>query len=194
MLDVHPPHHPAHTWKDFFIHIATIVVGLLIAVGLEQGVEAIHHRHQAHRMEFLLREESRKNRDIIAADITIMQRTMAVAERNKAALEGAQTPDGAAPFVYEQYDPAPEWSAPTNSVYAAARDNGSLSLLPPSLVSYLARLEFGTATAAETGHQVFDEQYKVLALVRLHPDAAMVLTKIQGTLSRELNTEADWER
>ncbi len=46
MLDVHPPHAPTHTWRDFFIHIATIVVGLFIAVGLEQTVEAIHHAHQ----------------------------------------------------------------------------------------------------------------------------------------------------
>jgi len=22
MLDVHPPHHAAHTWRDLFIHIA----------------------------------------------------------------------------------------------------------------------------------------------------------------------------
>ena len=44
MLDVHPPHAPTHTWRDFLIHIATIVIGLLIAVGLEQTVEAIHHR------------------------------------------------------------------------------------------------------------------------------------------------------
>lgn len=28
MLDVHPPHEATHTWTDFFIHIATIVVGL----------------------------------------------------------------------------------------------------------------------------------------------------------------------
>jgi hypothetical protein len=26
MLDVHPLHAPAHTWRDCFIHIATIVV------------------------------------------------------------------------------------------------------------------------------------------------------------------------
>src|SRR5450432_3335017 len=44
MLDVHPAHHAASTWKEFFIHIATIVLGLLIAVGLEQLVEHIHHR------------------------------------------------------------------------------------------------------------------------------------------------------
>jgi hypothetical protein len=34
MLDVHPAPHAAHTLKEFFIHIATIVLGLLIAVGL----------------------------------------------------------------------------------------------------------------------------------------------------------------
>jgi hypothetical protein len=52
MLDVHPPHHAATTWRDFFIHIATIVLGLIIAVGLEQTVEYFHHRHlgaEAHR-------------------------------------------------------------------------------------------------------------------------------------------------
>jgi hypothetical protein len=46
VLDVHPPPHAASTWRDFFIHIATIVIGLLIAVGLEQTVESLHHRHQ----------------------------------------------------------------------------------------------------------------------------------------------------
>jgi len=45
-LEVHPPHASVHTWKDFLIHIATIVVGLLIAVGLEQSVVYLHKRHQ----------------------------------------------------------------------------------------------------------------------------------------------------
>src|SRR3984957_4462768 len=46
MLDVHPAHHAANSWRDFFIHIATIVIGLLIAVGLEQTVEYFHHEDQ----------------------------------------------------------------------------------------------------------------------------------------------------
>jgi hypothetical protein len=46
MLDVHALHQSVRTWKDFFIHIATIVIGLLIAIGLEQTVELFHHRHQ----------------------------------------------------------------------------------------------------------------------------------------------------
>jgi len=31
MLDVHAPHETVHTWKDFFIHLTTFVIGLLIA-------------------------------------------------------------------------------------------------------------------------------------------------------------------
>jgi len=46
MIDIHPAHHAATTWREFFIHIATIVLGLIIAVGLEQTVEYFHHRHQ----------------------------------------------------------------------------------------------------------------------------------------------------
>lgn len=47
MLDFHPPHESVHTLKSFLIHIATIVIGLLIAIGLEQTVERFHHRHLA---------------------------------------------------------------------------------------------------------------------------------------------------
>ena len=36
MLDIHPSIHSANSWREFFIHIATIALGLLIAVGLEQ--------------------------------------------------------------------------------------------------------------------------------------------------------------
>ena len=32
MLDAHAPHETVHTWRDFFIHIATICVGLLSAI------------------------------------------------------------------------------------------------------------------------------------------------------------------
>lgn len=56
MLDVHPPHESVHTWSDFFIHIATIVVGL------EQLVELFHHRHQLQKAPEELRDELNANR------------------------------------------------------------------------------------------------------------------------------------
>jgi hypothetical protein len=61
MLDVHAPHETVHTWKDFFIHIATIVLGLLIAIGLEQTVEHFHHRHLVAETRKALDEEKQEN-------------------------------------------------------------------------------------------------------------------------------------
>ena len=70
MLDVHPPHHTPNTWRDFFIHIATITVGLLIALGLEQTVEFIHHRHEgAELRENLHRESEQITKDAHETDV-----------------------------------------------------------------------------------------------------------------------------
>jgi hypothetical protein len=63
MLDVHPAHHAASSWKEFFIHIATIVLGLLIAVALEQTVEYFHHRREVAEVREELRGEREANKD-----------------------------------------------------------------------------------------------------------------------------------
>ena len=62
MLDVHAPHEPIHGFRDFLLHLLTITVGLLIALGLENAAEAWHHRHQRREAEATIREELRENR------------------------------------------------------------------------------------------------------------------------------------
>ncbi|HEV2618381.1 MAG TPA: hypothetical protein VGU23_00415 [Acidobacteriaceae bacterium] len=65
MLDIHDAHHAASSWREFFIHIATIVLGLLIAVSLEQTVELLHRRHQAEHARELLAAEMVDNDRIL---------------------------------------------------------------------------------------------------------------------------------
>jgi hypothetical protein len=65
MLDVHAPEHGIHGVRDFFIHLLTITAGLLIALGLEAGVEALHHRHQREEAEAMIRQELGVNRKIV---------------------------------------------------------------------------------------------------------------------------------
>jgi hypothetical protein len=61
VLDVHAPHHPIGGWKDFFIHLITISVGLLIAVGIEGCVE-LHREHKLVReARETMREEIQHN-------------------------------------------------------------------------------------------------------------------------------------
>lgn len=61
MLDVHVPHEPISTRKGFVLHIATIVIGLLIAVTLEQSGQYLHPRHEVRVAREALAAEHREN-------------------------------------------------------------------------------------------------------------------------------------
>jgi hypothetical protein len=67
MLDVHPPHGKMHGLGDFFLHLFTITVGLLIALALEGCVERQHQRHLVHEAEAGLRQEIEENSKLIGA-------------------------------------------------------------------------------------------------------------------------------
>jgi hypothetical protein len=70
LLDVHTIHAPVRAWRDFFIHIATIVVGLCIAVGIQQTVEFVQHRHQLAELRQALRLERENNYKILTENTT----------------------------------------------------------------------------------------------------------------------------
>ena len=61
MLDVHAPHEKMHGFGDFLLHLLTITVGLLIAVGIEGCVEWRHHRHLAADARETMRAEIEHN-------------------------------------------------------------------------------------------------------------------------------------
>jgi hypothetical protein len=61
VIDVHAPNEPVMNWRDFFIHLVTITIGLLIALSLEGCVEWQHHRHLVHDAEASLQAEIRNN-------------------------------------------------------------------------------------------------------------------------------------
>jgi hypothetical protein len=76
MIDVHPPHEPLHGWRDFLLHLLTITIGLLIALGLEGCVEWQHHRHLVHEAQASLLSEIKSNEQSIPqvlADIHAQQ-------------------------------------------------------------------------------------------------------------------------
>jgi hypothetical protein len=98
MLDVHAPEHGIHGVRDFFIHLLTITVGLLIALGLEASVEAVHHRHQRIEAQENLRQELSDNandlkkiQEAMASERTSFEQALVVAQ---ARAEGKQTTAG----------------------------------------------------------------------------------------------------
>jgi hypothetical protein len=137
MLDVHPAEHAAKNWKEFFVHIATIVIGLLIAVGLEQTVEALHHRHQLHSLEEALQKSGEANKEYINDNIAMVQSVMDWAMGQAAALEHAG-PTG--PLTVRRM-PAAELYAPDTGVWLAAKANGQAGLLSAGEQNWLEDLD-----------------------------------------------------
>ncbi len=65
MIDVHSPEHRISGKRDFFLHLFTITIGLLIALGLENAAEAWHHREQRNAAEATIRREISDNRTAV---------------------------------------------------------------------------------------------------------------------------------
>jgi hypothetical protein len=61
VLDVHAPHEPIYSWRDFFIHLITITIGLGIALSLEGCVEWKHHKNLVHEAQEGLQVEIEAN-------------------------------------------------------------------------------------------------------------------------------------
>lgn len=74
MFDVHPPNTSIHGWREFFLHLATITIGLLIALGLEGTVEWFHHRHVMHQAQDGLLKEIKSNADGIRGKIAGLEK------------------------------------------------------------------------------------------------------------------------
>lgn len=55
-MEIHKPK-AAHSWREFLIEIGTIICGILIALGLEQAVEAAHRQEQVSKARENLRRE-----------------------------------------------------------------------------------------------------------------------------------------
>jgi type II secretory pathway pseudopilin PulG len=131
MLDVHPPEHAAHTWRDFYIHIATIVIGLLIAIGLEQSVEWLHRRHELRETREALHQEREENRKFFVVNTADFRLETAMLENDLQLFLTLQQHPGT---PEEKLPGVPLWSfgyEPTiSSVWKNAQLTQALALLP----------------------------------------------------------------
>ena len=153
MLDVHPPHVAAHGWRDFFIHIATITVGLLIALGLEASVEALHHHHQLAETREALAHEREENRARFAADTAYFRREAAELTNNLIVLEALR----AHPQMRAAELPGVlRWSADharmEDSAWRAAQQAGVTARMPQDELMRNAAL-YGFCERADKAHE-----------------------------------------
>ncbi len=138
MLEVHPPHHSPTTWRDFLLHIVTIVIGLLIAIGLEQTVEYFHHRHIVEVARENIRHEIETNDKQASEDLGYLDAGKASMQNNITTARLLGT--GVKPLDGYHLDFRFTWSSFNDSAWLSARDSGALTYMPNEEVQRYADL------------------------------------------------------
>lgn len=188
MLDVHPPHHAVHAWRDFFIHIATIVVGLLIAVGLEQSVEWLHHKHLVREARENIHLEMESNHESAQKDLVALQKNI---DRIRENIQTVHDLEKRPKNFHGSLINRMEFTDLNASAWRSARDTGALGYMPYDDVQRIAdiysqqdvvsaqttaafRREFLAMAPTEMGYGV-DTMPEVEYQNLLHENAATVI-------------------
>ena len=188
-MEVHPPEHPIFTWKQFFIHMTTVCLGLLIALGLEQSVEALHRHHQRHQLEADLRAEGIRNLHtaIIAmesSDWMARWHSQQAQELDRAAAQG-RTPA----YIQSPPNRPPHFGRPSDAVWAVAQSSATLNLLPRSEAERYAHPYFDVHIASEylqRLNELGQEREELLDAAAVDPPT--------GPLAQHMNATYDLSR
>jgi hypothetical protein len=188
MLDVHAPHETVHTWKDFVIHIATISVGLLIAVGLEQTVEHFHHLHQLDEARRELTSELEANREILNKNFAVAEKFKGQLEHNIALLHAAQS--SRAPVGKELTELNYKFFWPKDGPWQVDKQNGSLGLMPHAELDKYTYLHETIAAIMDEILVLAGRASKANAIARRAPSGDFTAKDIEELLTATSESQA----
>lgn len=178
MLDVHPAPHAAHGWRDFFVHIVTIVIGLLIALGLEQFAEGIHHRSEVREARDAIAQERVENQHEFAITTELFRRETKRFQTNLAVLQFLQQHQGAAP---DSWPGAMNWHTNNTSfssaAWEAAQHTGVTGRMSPAELRQFEKLyhQLGVVQASSA------DRLRALSAARRYTASGADPSRLTGT-------------
>jgi hypothetical protein len=187
MLDVHAPHKKLEGTKEFFFHLFTITIGLLIATQIESCMEWRHHVHLAAEAREKLRDEISHNvkdleqaqpaldewRKQVSDDISAMERIQQH-PADTAAQEASITVSGHGMSL-------------RNTAWKTAESTGALAYMPYDEALRYTEIYQAQAELAAVGQKPMEDMARAMGLVtkfgrpkRISPDQATALAEPFG--------------
>jgi hypothetical protein len=189
MIDVHAPHHPVTTWKDFFIHIAVVTIGLLLAILLEQTVEYFHHRNQVAEIREALRIERKINIVRYQLETREMRRFVPELKLNLAIYQYLRQHPGAPPEkwpgTFHLYSLSTNY---TDAVWRTAENSNVLQYMPQAEVRRLTGFYNNLKTLNDMNATKVDEKRESFRFFIQNADASK-FTPEQLDRAIDLTTE-----
>lgn len=159
-MDIHPPSGAIHSFKDFFLHLLTVILGILIALSLEGLIEWRHHRSLAEEARSNLTAEIRENRELLTGGLAAAPQAE---QRLKATIETIE--------AYRK----------NHRDDRTSRLDWSFGLFPLSATAW--------STAASTGALGYMDYSEVKAYTRAYVLQEEFLTLQQSTLGKWLDLQ-----
>jgi hypothetical protein len=166
-MEVHHPEHGIHSWREFLVHMGTVCVGLLLALGLEQSVIAIHDAHQRADLRAALDGDSRQAVVDSKRSETNAEEQIAWALARAGQVRAALAANTALPpRPHAHFD---DMDLIDDAAFKAAKASGLLALLPqPDVLAYseedgvidLTEKSFDTWQTARRNLRVFELQFR----------------------------------
>src|ERR1700743_3276180 len=126
-MEVHAPHEPVHTWRDFFVHVGIMTIGLFIALMLGGLVEYVHHRHVVREARENIRQEIEDNHESAQKDLVSLQQDMDRIKANIDTLHRLRDnpKDFKGSLTYTM-----QFNSMDSAAWNTSRDTGALSYMP----------------------------------------------------------------
>jgi hypothetical protein len=183
--EVAHPEHAIHTWRDFLIHMGTVCLGLLLALGLEQSVEALHRHHERLQLEEDVRAEAEHNVAILQKHLDVNIPNLLYYRNELIAVRSAAVHNGFVDVTLPvRHNPGGIMTAPERNVWPVSKSSGTIALLPEAEAQAFARVDY----QAEEDEKMVDKirsasaeisQFQLVSGVTLRPGAALHLTSAQ---------------
>jgi hypothetical protein len=190
MLDVHPPHEPIHGWRDFLLHLATITIGLFIALRLEGCVEWAHHKHLVYEARENLRNEIQENQRELRGVLAQLPKSEKEIEEDIVKLRQIRDKQ---PSSLHSLSYSFEGPTLRRSSWDTARDTGALSFMPYQEVKEYAEVYSVQALVEQLNAKLIDAETTGMGAVlaaddpeKLSPSEAETALQATSTIRSQL--------
>jgi|SRR5579875_729574 len=182
MIDVHAPEHRISGTRDFFVHLFTITVGLLIALALENAAEAWHHHEQKREAEAKIREEIRGNLNRLQSNEALLKQEYAQVSELLAALRAVQQ---GTPFAQSEARLAFHEEEIPDAAWRTASGTGVLEYMPYDEVQRFADAYREQALLQTMAQEALNDYLQLTPMLDRAPtkqDADALVPVVQRTL------------
>ncbi|HWG16396.1 MAG TPA: hypothetical protein VN678_00950 [Acidobacteriaceae bacterium] len=169
MIDIHPPHHGGITRRDFFVHLFIVVLGILIAIGLEQAVEYLHHRHLASEARVELAKERKQNVEANDYNIFATQRHERDLQHDLAVLDAVRAHQPLPPWPFIIRRPTSFYS---DEEWQNIRQSGTINYIGGNIAGGLRFRHTIEDQFTELANRSYEELARAASVLRTSRDPA----------------------